>query len=103
MDNKYWIIILIGLFLLAGILAIVSYKHGVIEGYDKKICVCIDRCPVCVDNYYKGYNDCTEKYKERIDYCFEKCSIIHSLCIDDTISKTCMWNCLHDYNIVKID
>ena len=103
MEDKYWILILIGVIILASVIgAVVSsanYKHGLIEGYDKKI------CPIYVDNYYKGYNDCTEKYRERIDYCFEKCGGDYDILIvgGSDLYKTCMWNCFHPYNIVKID
>ena len=89
MEDKYWTLILIAVILVS--LAGIILMHPKQPKQIITICPVCEVCPTC--------EDCGEK----IDYCFEKCSLYHTLLVDDQISKTCMWNCLHpNYGIAKI-
>lgn len=92
MKDKFWILVLIGIILLACTGGFLSYKHGFGEGYKEKI------CPICVcpDNYHKGFEDCKKIYEGRIDYCFDRCKY-RLMVIGEPSHAACMWNCFYPF------
>lgn len=116
MKNKYWALILIGMFILTLVAGFISYniglengdwkgyEKGLETGYNNGYRIGSD------DGYAEGYetykdycNEYKEWWKKRISYCFSKCSYGYSPGTSG-ISRTCMWDCFHpDYGIAKIN
>ena len=91
MEDKYLALIIIVVVVCSTVGIILFNPDKPSHGNVITICPACKICPTC--------EDC----QVRIDYCFEKCSLYHTLLVDDQISKTCMWNCLHpDYGIAKL-